>query len=349
MVNNDQADGDSDGIGNACEPPPVADVTEAGDTGGDGDFAILRQSVATGSQVQIIDGASGAVLNSIDFFSWAWEAVAIDTIRDGNGDGTADDPAIALLAFRPDNGQIKVQIRSVADGSLLRSSNLGFFNSGWDARDIAVLNDLNGDGTTGDIGIAVLAVDKTTGRNEVEVLPLDSMDFVPVFKERFFNPDWTPVAVEAYVAPGGSESLLSVMAKNNTTGKTVLQSRRFSDGVRITNVFAFGPGIEGADLGILEDADANGTADDPAAVFYGTNLNNGNAIVRLRRVDNSAIIGQFRILGSSYSPQRVTSLPDADGNNIDELAGSAINDGNGSLFIKLRDSSTTATVSDISP
>ncbi len=347
-VNNDQADGDNDGIGNACEPPPPADVTEAGDTSGNGDFALLLQGAATGSQVQIFDGASGAMLNSIDFFSWVWEAIAIDTISDGNGDGIADDPAIAMLAVRPDNGQIKVQFRSVADGSVLRT-NLPLFNINWEAIDLAIIDDMNGDGTTGDTGVAVVAINKATGRNEVRVLPLDSTDFVPVFQQRYFNPEWVSTGVEAFVAPGGGDILIGVMATNSVSGKTILQRRQLSDGVRMPNVYAFGASIKGSDLTVLKDTDGNGTADDPSVVFYGTNLSNGNSIVRTRRMDNGAIVSQFRILGNSFTPQKITTLPDADGNDIDELAGSAIRNSDDSLFIKLRDSSTTATVSEISP
>ena len=348
VVNNDQADGDGDGEGNACEPPPLADVTEAGDTSGDGDIAVLLQGDATGSEVQIIDAASGAVLNTIDFFTWAWEPIAIDTITDGDSDGTADDPAIALLARRGDNGQIKVQFRRVSNGGLLRA-NIGFFNSGWTPIDVAVVNDINGDGTTGDTGIAVLAENNTTGRIEIEMVPLDTLDETPTFKQRFFSPDWTPVAAEALVPAGGGESLLTVVARNDISGKTVLQRRQVSNGLRLTNIFAFGSAIDPSDVTVAEDGDANGTADDPAVVFYGTKLSTGNSVVRSRSVANGARLDEFRILGSSFLPERVTMLPDASGDNINDVAGTARDSGDDELILKARDYASGGNVSNIFP
>ncbi len=350
VVNNNQADGDGDGLGNACEPPPLADLTEAGDTSGDGDLAVLLQGDATGSQVQVFDAASGALLNTIDFFSWAWEPIAIDTISDSDGNGTADDPAIAMVARRPDNGQVNVQLRRVSDGSVLRS-NIGFFSSRrWIPNDVAVLNDTNGDGTPGDVSIAVLAKNIDTGRNEVEVLPLSAMSGdAPSFKSRYFNPDWNPVALEAYVPAGGGDTLIGVLAENQLTNKTVFQRRRLSDGVRITNIFAFGTGISPSDVAVTDDGDANGTGGDPALVFYGTNLTNGNAIVRIRSDSTGAKLDEYRILGNVFTPERAAMFPDASGDNVDDVSGSARRISDGALLLKQRNYDTSGNISDIFP
>jgi hypothetical protein len=241
-----------------------------------------------------------------------------------------------------------VQFRAVSDGSVLRT-NLGLFNASWTPLDIAVVNDINGDGTPGDTGIAVLAVNNDTGRNEVEMVPLDSGTGVPAFKERFFTPDWTALAVETLVPAGGGDALLVVMAQNDISGKTVLQRRQVSDGTRLTNIFAFGPGIEPSDLSIATDGDADGTADDPAAVFYGTNLGSGNPIVRIRSNASGARLDEFRIIGSTFLPERVTILPDAGGDNIHDVAGSTRRSSNGELLLKVRDYATSGNISDIFP
>ena len=346
-VNNDQADGDADGVGNACEPPPPADVTEAFESNSAGDVAVLVQGEATGAAVNVYDGASGAFLTSMDFFSWAWQPVAIDTIRDFNEDGTADDPGIAMLAFRPQTGEIRVDLRKVSTNRLKRS--ISYFGSSWTPIDVAVVNDLNGDGTTGDIGVAVLAYRPSDGRTEVRMVDLASNGNTPSFRKKYFNADWLPIALEGYVGPGGGDSLLSVMAFNESNGKTVTQTRSAVLGSRVgSNIFVFGGTYDALDMSVAADGNGDGTANDPALVFYGEKIG-VRIVARLRDVATRSFLRDVLMFADGNAPERISTLTDASGNDIVEIGATARLDRNDRLELKLRDYDTGDRTSRVFP
>ena len=120
------------GIGTVAPAPDVTEVFEAGTAA----VAVLELSGTTGPsgsvnpQVRVFNANTGAAIRAIEFFTQsldAWQPIAIDTISDGNSDGTGGDTAIVMLAENLATGQIKVHISASADGAKSRS-NIPFFN-----------------------------------------------------------------------------------------------------------------------------------------------------------------------------------------------------------------------------
>ena len=320
------------------------DITEAGDVGGVGLVALTVDDVASGVGVDIINASTGAVASTIEYFDVSastWDLIAIDTVADANSNGTADDPAIALLAQSQATGQIVVQTRATSDGSIVGGWLPFFNNSNWTPIDVAVVNDINGDGTTGDTGIAVLAENTVSGAYQVRMKLLSNGN--QTFKRNFFTPAWTASAIEAYTAPGGGDSRIAVMA-DDAGGVTKAASKQVSDGAFISSIFGFGADIVSADLGVAADANHNFVADDPALLFYGARVSNGNTVVRSRAASDGAHLKTKELFGTGFSPDAVTTLSTAGGTAFDDVAGTA--DAGGDSSIKVRDYKTNGPVAD---
>jgi len=336
---------------------PLADVTEAGAAGGDGDFALLELSSTTGPsgsvnpQVRVLDGKTGSEAFSIEYFDQsaeAWQPIAIDTVSDGNSDGTADDPAVVMLAQNLVSGQIKVQARYISNGTKVRT-NIPFFSStNWSPIDVAVVNDINGDGTTGDTGIAVLAQSGVDSRWEVRMTPLGTVNNLPTFTGRYFSPTDVVKGIEATTDAG--DSLIIALGVDGA-GKSRLQGRQVSDGASLGNLMVWGAGasVDATDLSIVADADGNGTADDPAAVVLGLRDSNSNTIYRSLLISDGSDLGTNRLLSSPFAPERITSTDSIVGAGGEEIAASAINTGDDALRVKLRAFSDNASISDLDP
>lgn len=328
---------------------PRADVTEAGDTAGVGSIGLMVTDVTSGAGVDVINAATGLGLSTIEYFdtaSAAWTPIAIDTVRDGNGDGTSGDVAISMLAQSAATGQIVVQTRLVSDGSKVGAGQLAFFNStGWAPIDVAVVNDVNGDLTSGDAAIAVLAQSTVDGRYEVRAKLLSNG--TQIFNERYFTPAWTATAVEAFTAPGAGDSRISVMA-TDAGGATVARTRQVSDGASNGQIFGFGSEITPADLGAIADGNSDGALGDPALIFYGQRVSSGNTVARSRDAATGAHIKTKELLGAGFTPDAVTTILDASGNGFEDIAGSAT-DGGSTLNIKVRDYKSNSSVADILP
>ncbi len=327
--------------------PDVAfdDVTEAGDVGGVGSVAVLASGVA--ARVDVLNAATGASLSQNTFFDTAanpWTGIAIDTVSDGNSDGTADDPAVAMLAQNDVTGQIVVQTRLVSDNSKVGTHIPFFDNANWIPIDVAVVNDINGDGTTGDTGVAVLAESTIDGRFEVQMKLLS--DESQAFKERFLNPSFGAGSVEAFVPAGGGDTTIAVMGLRSDGG-TVIQSRQVSDGASLPNIFAFGSDITPADITILADGNGDGTANDPAVVILGDRVANGNMVTRIRDAATGAHIST-NFAAAAYGAARITSITDANGNGRADVSATGRADSDDSLLLRTRDSSTNWIVNDIS-
>jgi hypothetical protein len=309
---------------------PAPDVTES-NVGAANAIAVLKLSGTTGPsgsvnpQVQFHSATTGSFVGSAQFFTesnQAWQPIAIDTISDGNSDGTSGDFATVMLAENLVTGQIKVQIKAEADGSKLRT-NIPFFNANWTAIDVAALNDLNGDGTEGDTGIAVLAQHKANGYYEVRVTPFDTVNNLPILQQRVFSSAWDVKAVEGIVAPGGGDSMLSVLG-TDAGGKSKVQNRLVSDGSLYNSIFGWGPEVDATDIAVGYEL-----PNVPVVALYGNRDSNGNSVLRVRLISTGQNLDSYGFLSGPYETGRITATGDY-------IAGSATDQGDGSIFIKVR-------------
>ncbi len=329
------------GGGGPSEPvAPAPDVTEAREAGAAA-VALLELSGTTGPsgsvnpQVRLFNATTSAEIRAIEFFAQsadAWQPIAIDTIQDGNGDGTGTDSAIVMLAENLVNGQIKVHFRGSESGAKLRT-NVPFFNANWTAIDVAVVEDINGDSILGDAGIAVLAQHKANGYYEVRMTPYDTVNNLDTFRQRFFSSAWDVKAIEASIEPGGGDSVIIALG---TDGLEVskAQVRLVSDGSLRNTIRGWGAEVVSKDIAISN----------LAITFYGFRLGSLSPTVNTRAIDDGAQGAKYTFLNSNYVNGRITGTTPTG-----SLAGSGFDNRDSSLIIRVRDASSGGFEADILP
>jgi len=329
------------GGGEPVEPvAPAPDVTEAREAGAAA-VALLELSGTTGPsgsvnpQVRLFNATTSAEIRAIEFFAQsadAWQPIAIDTIQDGNGDGTGTDSGIVMLAENLVNGQIKVHFRGSESGAKLRT-NVPFFNANWTAIDVAVVEDINGDSILGDAGIAVLAQHKANGYYEVRMTPYDTVNNLDTFRQRFFSSAWDVKAIEASIEPGGGDSVIIALG---TDGLEVskAQVRLVSDGSLRNTIRGWGAEVVSKDIAISN----------LAITFYGFRLGSLSPTVNTRAIDDGAQGAKYTFLNSNYVNGRITGTTPTG-----SLAGSGFDNRDSSLIIRVRDASSGGFEADILP
>lgn len=280
-----------------------------------------------------LDGNDGSELRTVKFFSSAWQPQAFAALADGNGDGTLDDPALAVLAFNSNTGQIKVQLRDATTGDRI-GSNIAAFNSDWNALGLAILADADGNGVADDPAAAVLAQNTVDERIMVDLIRFS--DGAQLGRWKFFTPSWEAKSVAAYVPAGGAPRI-AVLATDPVSGRTRIQYRLTTiDGK--TNVFVSGPGIDTFDMDIMLDVDGNGTADDPAFVVVGKKVSGTeNNVVFIIRESDGLKLADWSIINGSYDARGMEIIPDISLNGYEEIVALAQPVDGGNLLIRIRD------------
>lgn len=322
------------------------DITSISDISGDTvpEIAYLDEQ-DNQPRIRYYSGADHNKIQGVRYFSRDWTRVAAATITDGNGDGLAIDPAVAVLAY---SGTRAVQVRWAATGATVGNS-VRFLNSDWTVIDVAVIEDVNGDGVSGDTAIAVLGVNESLVFNEqIQVQVRWFSDGSKLATWRFFNGNWEPRALEV-VHRIGASPLLAVLANKPATGANMVQARRLNKGSLHRDTSFWSPGWEARDIGILLDADGNGVADDPAYLVLAHHRATNRNKVQIRRVSDGMKIKKINMQGKDWSAWRVTSSGDISGNLYEEVGSLSENISDGTLSIKLKDYDDRTTTATISP
>ena len=321
--------------GGGAEPvAPAPDLTHVFD--GSDAFAMLELSGTTGPsgsvnpQVRLFDSNTGAEIRAIEFFTEsneAWQPIAIDTLADANSSGGGGDTAIAMLAQNLVTGQIKVQIRATADGAKLRT-NIPFFNSGWTPVDVAVVNDADNNLVTGDDFIAVLATNDGNGRHRVSTVAFATVNNIPIHEQRFFTPSWEVKAIESSTPVNlfNGQSWLTVLGTNGA-GVSKAQTRVFNDGALVSSLYGWGAEVDSTDITMSNVSGA------PVVVFYGKRASNGSAALKSRQIFSGDNIDAYGLIASGFAAARITMTA------FGLVAGSATDEGDSSLYIKVREES----------
>ena len=325
--------------------PGAGDVVGTGDLNSDGwgDVAFLTNGDdAIG--VEYFSGATRQPIDSTDYLSSVWDGLALARVSDTNGDGVTTDPSMAVLAHNPSTGAHIVQTRRADNGQFI--GDISFLNAGWRVLDLAVVDDTNGDGTPSDPSIAVLAVNPVTSKIIVQIRRL--ADGSLVGNRYYLNPAWAPVAVEA-VERNRASPLLSVLAVNAGTGKTLVQARLLSDGSLHRNTVFLNTAWHGRDLAILEDTDGDAGSTDPSYLVLAVNPGTGKNVVQARGVSDGALEKNIFFLNTNWASLRVAGSEDISGNSIEDVGALARNPTTDNVVIQLKDYATVATTGNIFP
>ena len=248
-------------------------------------------------QINIFSGSNGSVHLNIRYLSNKWRGIAIGTVRDANQDGTADDPAVALLADHDVSGKIIVETRRLDTGASL--GKIVFRNANWRAIDVVVIDDTDGDGNTNDTSIAVLAQHRLTGKIVVEIKSLGGGALVRNII--ILNDKWSAVAAavvdrSAQVPMGNISPLIGVLAVHRSNGKRFLESRLVSTGALDRKIKFLGSKWTVKDVTVLHDVNGDGATTDPAWQVLAIRDSDDLVRVRTRLASDGSLDSSVKIL-----------------------------------------------------
>ncbi len=321
------------------------DVTGVVDISGDAVPDIAHLTNPGQPKVSYYSGASRQKIKGASYLGQDWSGVAAATVVDSNGDGVANDPAVAVLAHKASAGKHAVEVRRADNGALIKK--IFFLSAAWEIIDVAVLDDKNGDGVTGDTAIAVLAYNPNKAFDaQIKVQVRRLRDGKLLADWFFLNGNWTPLALEA-VHRVDAAPLLAVLANKAATGANIVQARRFSTGTVQRNTSFFNANWVARDVAILLDSDGDGNANDPAYLVLANHQETGRNKVQVRRVSDGTRLQNVTMLGTNWDSQRVTGTGDISGNLREEVGVLAAKKTDGTIAIQLKDyedRTTTATI-----
>ncbi len=328
-------------------PPPVGDVTGVSDVSSDAVQDVAHLTSKSGSQpkVRYYSGANRQKIRGVSYLGTAWMGVAAATVIDSDADGVADDPAVAVLGHKSSVGKHTVEVRRAANGELINK--IDFLGPSWEVLDVAVIDDKNGDGVTGDTLIAVLGYDPNKAFDQqIKVQVRRLSDGSLVANWFFLNGNWMPVALEG-VNRMGQTPLLAVLANKPATGANVVQARKLSNGSKQRDTSFFNASWVARDVSIVTDSDGDGTATDPAYLVLANHTETGRNKVQSRRVNDGMRLQNITMLGTNWDGKRVTGTGDISGNLREEVGVLAEKKTDGTVAIQLKDyqdRTTTATI-----
>ncbi len=310
------------------------DTTGMDDTSGDmvPDFATFVGEPGQQPRARVMSGADGSVLGTLNFLNPAWNGVAIDTVEDANGDGTGNDPGVAMLLIDPATNRLLVQVRDAASGANINKIN--FLSADWEPVDVVVFNDVNGDGNPSDAAVGVLAVNRVTGKILVQVRDLDSG--AKIATRSFLNANWRPIGA-ASADRAGLPPALGILAVEDGTAKILVQTRQLTDGALIDNAKYLSGDWEAKDIARVVDGNSDGTANDPAWLVLASNRNTGSHLVQARDIASGARQANIGYLTDSYEVSAIGASPDISGNSREEAGVLAIRSDNDQIILQVRD------------
>ena len=331
--------------GDVIEGPSPADVTGVADISNDAVPDVAHLTFKDQPKVRYYSGANRQRIKGVNYFGGAWTGVAAATVVDSNADGTADDPAVAVLAHKASAGKHEVEARRADNGALVNK--IAFLGPSWEIIDVAVIDDKNGDGVTDDTLIAVLGYDPNKAFDQqIKVQVRRLSDGSAVANWFFFNGNWTPMALEG-VNRMGQTPLLAVLASKPATGANVVQARKLSNGSVQRDTSFFNASWRARDVAIATDSNGDGTANDPAYLVLANHTETGRNKVQSRRVDDGTRLQNITMLGTNWDGSRVTGTGDISGNLYEEVGVLAEKKTDGTVAIQLKDyddRTTTATI-----
>jgi hypothetical protein len=308
------------------------------------DIAYLRPGGRP--RLRYYSGANRKKFAQVAYLSRAWAGVAAATVADGNQDGVADDPAVAVLGRRLSNDRLSVQVRTAAGGVEL--ARINFLNNRWTAVDVVVIDDANGDGVTDDTAIGVLGFNPARPSQKKTTLQVRRLSDGSLVREVYYNNEnWTPLAAGA-VQRTGQSPLLAVLAEKNSSKALRVQARVFSDGSLQRNKTFLSTQWRGRDLAILKDTNGDSVFNDASYMVLAVNPGNGLNRVQVRST-GGALVKNVAVLNAQWRARRITGSDDISGNLFEEIGvlGNRVSDGKARL--ELTDFDTEAITGNIFP
>ncbi|MHC5112493.1 MAG: thrombospondin type 3 repeat-containing protein [Planctomycetota bacterium] len=297
VANANQRDADFDGAGNACDP--LVSVVALPDMNSNGS-PDLGVTMPGSTVVHVRDGASDALINTVDFGTDA--ALQIAVVPDLNSSGA---PELAVLNDQP-SGQVRVQVRDSATGTLTGNF---FYGQPYAPVAMRVVSDYSGNGVP---EIAVMGSDATDAiRVQVKDAGTNTILDNVFLGTQGIGRDFLAVSDTS----GNSVPELAILSVLKGNDQVRTQVWDAADSTFQTNVW-FGKVYQPYKLMTMPDINSNGSDE---IVAIGVDPATQNIRVQVR--DSASTITHYNIwLGNTNQAVDIALINDINGNGFADLA-----------------------------
>jgi len=308
------------------------------------DIAVLNlfEGQKKGPIVSVLSGLNGQIIRDIEFFNSNYRPLRLDTGTDSNRDGAPVDPFIAVLAKNRSTGESWVQVRSAISGAKVQSSRR-FFSGNYEAIDVAILDDTNGDGVVDDPSVAVLAQKSTSGRQAIFLRSLVTGKKLGNWTITQANSDVIAIVAETVSGTAPNNARLAVLTVKNSgsnQGNSSVLQVRVADGEILSKKSVADSSLEVIDMAVRRGGAGFGLTNAPAIVVLGE-TSNGSSKVRIRDLkSNSKLRADITMLSDPWKSRFVGVAPDLSGNGQEDIIDIAFKPSSGDVRIKVRDADT---------
>jgi hypothetical protein len=205
-------------------PVALAGLPDVNANGAADVAVLLHNPTLDKSFVHVKDGKTGEELSTAVFLR-DYTPLALAVLRDFDGKGEQEDPALAVLGYHPASGEVQVQIRSAVSGTLLQTVLFPKLTP----VALAGLPDVNGNNTA---DVAVLLYDPILGKNSVYIKDGRTGEGLGMLA---FLRNYTPLALTVipdFDGNGQPENLaLAVLGQHDSTAEVQVQIRQAVSGM----------------------------------------------------------------------------------------------------------------------
>ncbi len=237
-------------------------------------LAVLATRVSNNRHVaEVRDAATGDFIAEYRVLNSLWEMVDLTVIDDLDGDGTFDDPALAILARLPKSGKILVQIIRLSDGVVL--ANRAYLNRLWTPLAIAAAHRPGMPSV-----LAILALLPSSNKLLIESRFVSNG--VLQRRSRPLNRLWAGQDLSALADLNGDGDLSDpawlVLARNPNSGANVIEALQVSDGASAGLQFVLNRLWATTRLATSGDIDGN---DQEELLVSASRAANGNSVINI--------------------------------------------------------------------
>ena len=222
-------------------------------------------------------------------------------------------PELAILETTTDElvkapTGVSVQLRDADSGARLGEH--GFFGSGWTIHGVMSIPEI---GDNGNSAIGVWGVRDSDGLTAVQMKDAVTGDLISYVYP--LGAGWTVLRAEVLNGQGAQGGpALAFLATRDRDGLIAVELKEPMTNVRIRIVYPLGPGWIPKSTSLVDNQGI------PAVAVLAIRDSDKLTVVQVRSVVDGSLIRNVYPLGPNWTPIELKSLPDIDGNGVDEIA-----------------------------
>lgn len=240
--------------------------------------------------------------------------------------GNSEQEIVAIRSA--DDLSISAEVRDGSTGALL--SLVPFLNSGFTPVDATILPDLDGNGRP---ELAVLAERNSDGRALVEIRNITGAAAPRIV---WFATDAKPLKIISVPdADGNGVTEIAVMMERRSDSSRSFIEVKNAFGATAPNVLWSSRFNYAMDMAVIDDADSNNV---PEIAILLRRWADGRGLVEIRNA-SGATLPNTVWAAAGVSPFAIAAVPDADSNNIEEVAILSSRDSDGRILVEVKNAS----------